>query len=108
MSKIAYTPEHPLLFDGAMGTLFAALPGRAGERCEGASLTHPGEISAIHRAYLEAGARAIKTNTFGLGTELTQGNEALAGELIAAASRLALEAAAPYGARVFADLGPVP
>ena len=31
MSKIAYTPEHPLLFDGAMGTLFAALPGRAGE-----------------------------------------------------------------------------
>ena len=108
MSKIGYTPEHPLLFDGAMGTLFAALPGRAGERCEEASLTHPGEIFAIHRAYLEAGARAIKTNTFGLGTELAQGNEALAGELIAAASRLALEAAAPYGALVFADLGPIP
>ena len=108
MSKIAYTPEHPLLFDGAMGTLFAALPGRAGERCEGASLTHPEEISAIHHAYLEAGASAIKTNTFGLGTELAQGNEALAGELIAAASRLALEAAAPYVALVFADLGPVP
>lgn len=108
MSKIGYTPEHPLLFDGAMGTLFAALPGRVGERCEEASLTHPGEISAIHHAYLEAGARAIKTNTFGLGTELAQGNEALAGELIAAASRLALEAAAPYGALVFADLGPIP
>lgn len=108
MSKIAYTPEHPLLFDGAMGTLFAALPGRAGERCEGASLTHPEEISAIHHAYLEAGAGAIKTNTFGLGTELAQGSGALAGELIAAASRLALEAAAPYGALVFADLGPVP
>lgn len=108
MSKIAYTPEHPLLFDGAMGTLFAALPGRAGERCEEASLTHPGEISAIHRAYLEAGAGAIKTNTFGLGTELAQGSGALAGELIAAASRLALEAAAPYGALVFADLGPIP
>ena len=108
MSKIGYTPEHPLLFDGAMGTLFAALPGRVGERCEEASLTHPGEISAIHQAYLEAGARAIKTNTFGLGAELTQGNEALAGKLIAAASRLALEAAAPYEALVFADLGPVP
>ena len=108
MSKIAYTPEHPLLFDGAMGTLFAALPGRAGERCEAASLTHPGEISAIHRAYLEAGARAIKTNTFGLGAELARGDEALAGELTAASSRLALEAAAPYGALVFADLGPIP
>ena len=108
MSKLVCTPERPLLFDGAAGTLFAALPGRAGERCELANLAHPGEISAIHHAYLEAGAGAIKTNTFGLGTELAQGNEALAGELIAAASRLALEAAAPYGALVFADLGPVP
>ena len=108
MSKIAYTPEHPLLFDGAMGTLFAALPGRAGERCEAASLTHPGEISAIHRAYLDAGARAIKTNTFGLGADWARGEEALAGELTAASSRLALEAAAPYGALVFADLGPIP
>ena len=108
MSKIAYTPEHPLLFDGAMGTLFAALPGRAGERCEAASLTHPGEISAIHRSYLEAGARAIKTNTFGLGAELARGEDARVRALIAASSRLALEAAAPYGALVFADLGPIP
>ena len=108
MSKIAYTPEHPLLFDGAMGTLFAALPGRAGERCEAASLTHPGEISAIHRAYLEAGARAIKTNTFGLGADWARGEDARVRALIAASSRLALEAAAPYGALVFADLGPIP
>ena len=47
----------PLLFDGAMGTHFAALPGRAGERCELGSLRRPEEIAAIHRAYLEAGCR---------------------------------------------------
>ena len=57
----------PLLFDGAMGTCFAALPGRAHQRCELACLTAPEEIAAIHRAYLEAGARAIRTNTFDLG-----------------------------------------
>ena len=108
MSKTLYTPEHPLLFDGAIGTLFAALPGRAGERCERASLDHPEEIAAIHRAYLEAGARAIKTNTFSVGTDLAQGNEKLADALIDAGSRLALETAAPFGALVFADLGPVP
>ena len=108
MSGARYTPERPLLFDGATGTLFAALPGRAEEKCELASLTHPEEIAAIHRAYLEAGAMAVKTNTFALGAELARGEDALAAELIGAASRLALEAAAPFGAQVFADLGPVP
>ncbi len=108
MSKRLYTPKHPLLFDGAMGTLFAALPDRAGEWCEGASLTHPEEISAIHRAYLDAGAGAIKTNTFGVGAELARGEDAQVRELIDASSRLALEAAAPHGALVFADLGPIP
>ena len=50
----------PLLFDGAMGTYFAAHPGRAEERCERANLTRPEEILRIHRAYLQAGCRAIK------------------------------------------------
>ena len=45
----------PVLFDGAMGTYFAQ--NHPGERCELASLTRPEEISAIHRAYLEAGCR---------------------------------------------------
>ena len=107
-SKEHYAPEHPLLFDGAMGTVFAALPGRAGERCERASLIHPEEISAIHRAYLKAGARAIKTNTFSVGADLAQGHDTLAEALIAAGCRLAKEAAEPYGAEVFADLGPIP
>ena len=53
----------PLLFDGAMGTCFAALPGRAEQRCELANLTDPGKIANLHRAYLDAGCRAIKTNT---------------------------------------------
>ena len=44
----------PLLFDGAMGTYFAAHPGRAEERCERANLTRPEEILRIHRAYLQA------------------------------------------------------
>lgn len=98
----------PLLFDGAMGTCFAALPGREAERCERANLVHPEEITAIHRAYLEAGCRAVKTNTFSVGADMARGEGGLAEELIAAACRLALEAAEPYGAYVFADMGPAP
>lgn len=98
----------PLLFDGAMGTYYAAMPGRAEEPCERANLAHPEEVAAVHRAYLEAGCQAIKTNTFAVGAALARKQEALAGQLIEAGCRLALEAARPYGAYVFADMGPAP
>ena len=53
----------PLLFDGGMGTYYKAAPGT---ECEQANLTDPAGVQAVHRAYLAAGADALKTNTFGL------------------------------------------
>jgi len=94
----------PLLFDGAMGTLFAARPGCADMPCELANLERPDDIAAIHSAYLDAGAQAIKTNTFGLSAWPAEQAHAM----LKAACRIAREAAAPYGAYVFADLGPAP
>ena len=99
----------PLLFDGAMGTYFASLSGRGSERCELANLDHSQEITAIHKAYLDAGCRAITTNTFSVGTDLASGNEALARDLTAAGCRLAKEAAAGYeDVFIFAGMGPAP
>lgn len=98
----------PLLFDGAMGTYFAARYGRTGERCELAGIERPEEVAAIHRAYLEAGCRAVKTNSFTAGADLARGNEDTARRIIEASSRVALECAEPYGAYVFADIGPAP
>ena len=98
----------PLLFDGAMGTYFASLPGRAEERCERANLLCPEEVESIHRAYLEAGCRAIKTNTFSVGVDLAEGNDALAKEILETGCALARKAAASYEAYVFADMGPAP
>ena len=93
----------PLLFDGAMGTWYASRPGRAEARCEPANLNAPEEIAAIHRAYLEAGAQAIRTNTFDLGRDWDA-----AQKIMVSGCRIALKAARPYGAYVFADLGPAP
>ncbi len=93
----------PLLFDGAMGTYYAARPGRAEARCEPANLEAPDEIAAIHRAYLEAGCKAIRTNTFDLG-----GDWETAQKIIRAGCQIARSAAKPFGAYVFADLGPAP
>ena len=55
--------KRPLLFDGGMGTYYKGAPGR---ECEQANRLDPEGIRAVHRAYLAAGADAIKTNTFGL------------------------------------------
>ena len=98
----------PLLFDGAMGTYFASRPGREDRSCELASLDSPQEIADIHRAYLRAGCRAVKTNTFGVSALLAQGEEDLSRRIVEAGCRLAREAAAPFDAWVFADLGPAP
>ena len=94
----------PLLFDGAMGTLFASRPGCADIPCELASLEKPEEVLSIHRAYLQAGAQAIKTNTFGLSAYPAR----QARQMLCAACRIAREAAEPFGAFVFADIGPAP
>lgn len=57
--------ESPLLLDGAMGTLLHA---------QGASIVHcfdalnrddPAMVAQIHRAYIDAGADVIETNSFG-------------------------------------------
>ena len=96
--------KRPLLFDGGMGTYYKAKPG---QECEQANLLDPEGVLAVHGAYLEAGADAIKTNTFGLPRMAEAGNplwEALTDE----GWRLAAQAAAKTGAAVFADLGPAP
>ncbi len=57
--------ENPVVFDGAMGTMLHA----RGESFEGCldelNLTNPGMVAEVHRAYIEAGAQVIMTNTFG-------------------------------------------
>lgn len=97
----------PLVFDGAMGTLYAGRAG-GGERCELGNLERPALVRALHQAYLEAGCGAIKTNTFAASAPALAGDTELCARVLEAGLRLAREAAEPYGAYVFADLGPVP
>ncbi len=98
----------PLLLDGAMGTLFVALPHHSEAACEQANLENPEQILHIHRAYLNAGSNAIQTNTFSLSAAVAQGRPEEAHRLLKAGCRLAMQAAAEAGAAVFADMGPAP
>ena len=96
--------KRPLLFDGGMGTYYNAAPG---QECEQANRTDPEGILAVHRAYLDAGADAIKTNTFGL-TRMAAAHDPAWKALAEAGWELARRAAAQTDAAVFADIGPAP
>ncbi len=65
MNILEYIREHTVFLDGGMGTLLQAkglLPGELPERW---NLSHPDEVTEIHRAYFLAGANVVNTNTFG-------------------------------------------
>ncbi len=101
--------ERILVLDGAMGTMiqghrldeaayrgerFASYDGSLAGDNDLLSLTGPDVIRAIHRAYLDAGADIICTNTFN-GTSISQsdyGLEDLSYEMNVAAAALARQA----------------
>ena len=93
-----------LLFDGGMGTYYASRNRTSHRDCEWANLSAPGEVEAIHRAYLEAGCRAIKTNTYGANRQNFPTSDCAA---ILREGWLIARRAAGNDAYVFADIGPI-
>ncbi|WP_455137997.1 homocysteine S-methyltransferase family protein [Thermophilibacter sp.] len=98
----ALAGEGYLLIDGAMGTQLQERGLAAGELPELLCLTDPDEVTAVHAAYVAAGADVVTTNTFGANaTKL--GDAASVEEVFSAAVACARAARPRY---VAADLGP--
>ncbi|MBE6671521.1 MAG: homocysteine methyltransferase [Ruminococcaceae bacterium] len=58
-----------LYFDGGTGTVLQSMGLKAGETPESWNITNPSKITALHKAYLDAGCDIIKTNTFGVNKD---------------------------------------
>lgn len=103
-----YLTDAPLLFDGAFGTFYSQKYLTDITDCEAENIYHPDQVKEVHRAYLRAGANAIKTNTFNAYNL----DEALEAKQVKAAIKIAREAIEAEnqnsGAYLFADLGPAP
>jgi 5-methyltetrahydrofolate--homocysteine methyltransferase len=102
--------DRPIMADGAMGTMLMANGLEFGDPPEVWNLEHPEIIRRVQRAYLEAGAQILLTNTFGgnrLRLEL-HGREDRVDQLNRTAAVLArVEAtAAEHPAIVAGDIGP--
>ncbi len=100
-----------LLADGAMGTMLHAR-GVAFDRCfDELNLTQPSVVADIHRAYVNAGAQIIETNTFGANRyKLSRhGLETKVRQINAAAASIARQAVADSGkeACVAGSVGPL-
>jgi len=105
--------KRTLVVDGAMGTqLFAAGldPGGCAEEW---NVSHPDVVQHIQRAYVEAGADVLLTNTFG-GNRISlgrhgHGDDVARGELVEHFNAAAVKNARAAGGTktlVFGDLGP--
>lgn len=105
-----YIKENKLITDGSFGTYFADRYS-AEEMPELANLTHGEWVEEIHRAYIKAGARLIRTNTFAANTVLLNADMALVQEHIKAAVRHARKAAVEITQEpiyIAGDIGPIP
>ena len=100
----------PLILDGGMGTLLQERGLRAGETPEDWNVERPDDIAAIHRAYVEAGAQVIYTNTFGANRLKYHGKysleEVIQGGLAAAAKSKSEVVVGQRNVRIALDIGP--
>lgn len=99
--------ERVLVLDGAMGTMLQERGLKAGQSPEEMNLTMPDVVAGVHRAYLEAGADIVVTNTFG-GSRPKLAHYGLEGRLaeINAAGVAIARAVAGDRAYVAASIGP--
>ena len=99
--------QTPLIFDGAMGTILYQRGVFINTCYDELSLTNPKLIRQIHGEYVEAGAEAIETNTFGANRIKLRayGLAEKVGEINLQAVKLAREAAGE-DAYVVGSIGP--
>ena len=95
--------QHPLLCDGAMGTMLYAR-GITYEQCfDALNLSQPELVQSIHNEYIAAGANIIETNTFGANRAMLETHNIghQVHEINIRAARLAREAREISGQSVF-------
>jgi len=97
----------PIVTDGAWGTQLQARGLSSGECPDAWNLTHPSQVEAVARSYVEAGSQIILTNTFG-ANRLSLDKHGLADQAVAInqAGVVISRRAAAGSALVFASIGP--
>lgn len=111
-----YLKNNLLITDGSMGTYYSGILNQPGAISEYANLSSPELIERIHKEYLVAGARLLRTNTFAANRAVLAINTEEQSELIEAACHIVkkavreIESVRPENNQIwiFGDIGPIP
>jgi methionine synthase I (cobalamin-dependent)/5,10-methylenetetrahydrofolate reductase len=110
-----YLKEQRLIPDGSMGTYYSSIVNQPGAISEYANLTSPAIIEQIHKDYLTAGARMLRTNTFAANRAVLHMNIEEQKELVKAACLIAKKAVQESNTIkrdrtiwILGDIGPIP
>ena len=96
-----------VIADGAFGTYYAKINDTS-SLPELANSIAPDKVLSIHKAYIDAGAKIIRTNTFASNTvSFGQGFDAVKDNIINAVA-IAREAVKGTDVLIAADIGPIP
>lgn len=98
----------PLLFDGAMGTYYPEVSKNPLPLCEMGNIFDRDAILKIHREYIEAGAKAIKTNTFQANRIYLSSEFDVVKKVIESGIKIAREAADNKNVLIFGNIGQMP
>lgn len=109
MELLKVLPDQVLILDGAMGTEIMPRLGKSINFLESVNLDQPDIIVAIHKAYIQAGAEIITTNTLGANriklNEFGAGNQTK--KINTAAVALAKKARADKPIFIAGSMGPM-
>lgn len=107
MNIFEYLKDKFIITDGAMGTYYSKVTGDNESFCEFANLNDGSIIKNIHKEYIDAGAKLIRTNTFSANTVTLGISKEELKEIIKKGYEIAK--AAINGGEVFvaADIGPI-
>lgn len=102
-----YIKDNILVFDGAMGIMLQNLGLKLGECPEIFNITNEEEIIKIHKSYINAGAKVIRTNTFGANELKLKNTDYSVEEIIKSGVDLAKKARGNKDCYIALDIGPI-
>jgi len=103
-----YLKNNILITDGEMGTYYAQLTGNTVVFSEYANITDADLIKRIHRQYVNAGAKLIRTNTFSANSITLGVSREELKEIIRKGYDIAKSAISQDDVYIAADIGPIP
>lgn len=108
MKLSEYLKKNRLVTDGAFGTYFETCFPAEGDMAELCNLTSPEKVKKVHTAYIDSGAKLIRTNTFAANTMFLRDMEQVK-QVIEKGYEIADQAVKDSGRQVFigADIGPI-